>query len=237
MPLRKAYVLPLAGLIAVAGTSCASAQHPRPAEQAANAGATGANESLTQAQQRVDAAHQDVVRYQQQLADAQRRESDERGKLRQLQQQANPNARPLDEQASQAKAAPAPLAAGQAGASGERSISGHLLQATPRQLVLQSQDGQTMTLDLNDQTRVLVGGELRSAADLQQGADARVAYEDNNGRPTAIMVQVPRADSSAAQPPGGASPSPGASAAPDPNANPGSRAMPVPGTESRGTGY
>lgn len=231
MPLHKRLVLPLAATLAVAA-SCASAQ--RPADQADEQArrdlgeARDAQQKAAEQEKNVAAARQEVVKAQQQLAAAQRRESDEQAKLQQLQQQAN-------QRAQQARAvapagAPAPGVAGSALPQSAQIISGHVLQARPNQLVLQARNGQTLTLDVNDQTRVVIGGEQRSASELQQGADARVSYENTTGRPTAVMVEVPRAAGAPARATGAAipPPAPGYPATPAP----GSEAMPVPGANT-----
>ncbi len=89
----------------------------------------------------------------------------------------------------QTQATPMPQTPG-VDAQGRRTVAGHLLQAEPSQIVIQDPTGQTMALDVNDQTQIWVGGERRSAADLQQGEDARVAYDNVGGRPAAVTIQV-----------------------------------------------
>jgi hypothetical protein len=211
----RLYVIPVFGLLAAAETGCAGAQQPTPAEQAQQ-NLDQAQKNLDQARQRekqaaeqqkdVTAAHEQTVKAQQQLAEAQKKEEEKRASAQRLQQQAN----------QQAQAATAPRQGGFA-AEGQRTISGHLLQANPSQIVLQAQDGRTITVDIDDRTRVLIGGEQRSAADLQRGADVRVAYvayQDASGRPTAVTIEVPSAGTRS--PPG---PDAGTTASPMPGSD------------------
>lgn len=227
--------LPLVGLL-VLGASCATTQ--RSASEQANAADERSRQELRQAQEaqqkaadqekNVAAARQDVVRSQQQLAQAQRKESEERAKLQQLQQQADLHARQAEAARAPAAAAGQTVPPGGPVRSGRQTISGHVLQARPNQLVLQARTGQTLTLDVNDQTQIYVGGERRSADELQQGADARVAYEETGGRPTALTVEVARAAPPAAagtQQPGTGAPEPELPAQD-------TRAAPVPGADN-----
>jgi hypothetical protein len=218
----RLYVISVSGLLAAAATGCAGAQQPTPAEQAQQ-NLDQAQKNLDQARQReeqaaeqqkdVTAAHEQTVKAQQQLAEAQKKEEEKRESARRLQQQANQQMQQANQQAQQAQAATAPQQGGFA-AEGQRTISGHLLQANPSQIVLQAQDGRTMTVDIDDRTRVLIGDERRSAADLQRGADVRVAYQDAGGRPTAVTIEVPSA---------------GTRSTPGPDA--GTTAAPMPGSD------
>ena len=244
MPLQSRWVLPLAGLLALAGSSCATTQRPSGAEQASATDEQSKQEmrQAQEAQQRaaeqeknVSAAREEVAKAQQQLAQAQRREGEERAKFQQLQQQASlhMSRAQATQQAGPAPAAGAPgvpAPAGQQALAGPQTISGHVLQARPNQLVIQERNGQTLTLDVNDRTQIFVGSERRSAAELQQGADARVAYDNASGRPTALTVEVPRAGAAAPAPAGAAQPVPPAppSQAPAPE----DPAAPVPGSEN-----
>jgi len=215
----RLYVIPVFGLLAAAETGCAGAQQPTPAEQAQQ-NLDQAQKNLDQARQRekqaaeqqkdVTAAHEQTVKAQQQLAEAQKKEEEKRASAQRLQQQANQQ---MQQANQQAQAATAPRQGGFA-AEGQRTISGHLLQANPSQIVLQAQDGRTMTVDIDDRTRVLIGDERRSAADLQRGADVRVAYQDAGGRPTAVTIEVPSA---------------GTRSTPGPDA--GTTAAPMPGSD------
>lgn len=197
----RSYWIPLAGLLAAAASGCASSRQVSADEQAQR-NLNQAQDNLRQAQQdeknaadqqkNVVAAHERTAKAQQQLAEQQKKEDEERAKANQLQRQAEQHARQANEQAQQAQALTQPQP-GTVDAQGRRTVAGHLLQANPSQIVLQARNGQTMTLDVNDGTRVYVGDEQRSAADLQQGTDARVAYDESGGRPTAVTIQVPPA--------------------------------------------
>jgi hypothetical protein len=47
-----------------------------------------------------------------------------------------------------------------------------------------------MSFNVDHRTRVLVGADQRSVSDIQQGADARVAYEPKGAEPTAITIRL-----------------------------------------------
>jgi hypothetical protein len=47
-----------------------------------------------------------------------------------------------------------------------------------------------MRFDVDPRTRVLVGDAHRSIGDIQQGADAQVAYDPRGGRMTALVIRV-----------------------------------------------
>ena len=189
---RGWYTFPLAAVVAATGLSCAHSQTPAEQTQAA---AERSDEAFKQAaedqkkleeqQKRADAAHRNVQIAQQQLAEAQIREEQERSKAQQLQQQATEHLQQVGQRAQQARAV-----AGQEQSQGMQTITGQVAQATPNQVVLQTSSGRTMTFILDQRTRVLVGSEERSAADIQQGADAQVAYEQSGGQPTALTIQI-----------------------------------------------
>jgi len=178
----------IAGLLAASLASCAHERKPTaeqapPAPQAAPQAVQEApkrQDDVTQAQARLEAAHQDVVTAQQQLAQAQRREEQERASVQQLEIKARQDLERASQLAYQAEQA-----------QGLRTATGRVAQATPSRVLLQLQDGRTMSFQVDDRTRVLVGGEQRSVSDIQQGADARVAYEPKGAEPTAITIRLP----------------------------------------------
>jgi hypothetical protein len=185
------YRVGIAGLLAAALSSCAHKERARaeqppaaaqpPQQQAVQQAPAPPKpqEELTAAQQRLEAAHQDVARAQQQLAEAQRRQEQERAGVQQLEIKAR---RDLD-RASQ-------LAYQAEQAQGLQTATGRIAQATPSRVLLQSQDGRMMSFNVDQRTRVLVGAEPRSVSEIQQGADARVAYDPKGPEPTAIMIRV-----------------------------------------------
>jgi hypothetical protein len=71
-----------------------------------------------------------------------------------------------------------------------QTATGKVSQATSSQLTLQTQAGRTMTFQIDPRTRVLLGTEQRSVAEIQQGADAQVAYDPKAGRLTALVIRV-----------------------------------------------
>ncbi len=191
MKLRTPYALPVAALVALAA-GCSHAQTPAERTRAAADRSQQAfqqaaddQKKLEEQQKRIDAAHAQVVKDQKALADAQRREEQERMKAQQLQQLANQHLEQATQQASQAR-----MAATAGEAQGLQTIAGNVAEASPNRVVLQTPGGRTMSFRVDDRTQVLVGSEQRSAGDIQQGADARVAYELSGGQPTALTIQV-----------------------------------------------
>jgi hypothetical protein len=125
------------------------------------------------------AADQNVVAAQQQLVEAQRQQEQARAKVGQLEIQARQDldrARQLAYEAEQAQ--------------GLRAATGRIAEATPSRVLLRLPDGRAMSFQVNERTRVLVGSEQRSVAEIQQGADARVAYEPKGSEPTAITIRI-----------------------------------------------
>jgi hypothetical protein len=211
---------PVALLLIAALASCSSKQ--KTAEPAPPPKPTAAQESqksfqlaaqeqqaLTEQMKRVEAAHKSVVAAEQQLAQAQAQEKQERAKAQELQERASGH---LQESVQHAEQAQAGVAGVGAALEGMQTFAGRVAEAAPSQVVLQGQGGRTMTFNIDPRTRVLVGTEQRSVADIQQGADAQVAYDPRGGKMTALVIRVTPARSQAA--PGQAAPSQAAPSAP-----------------------
>lgn len=212
----------LAGAIALAASAggCAHEQ-PRqaaapqtPAERARRSAdgaakqAATTEQQLAQARQRLEAAHQEAVRAEQQRAQArqQLQQADQRAvAATQRIGQEQANVARLDQAAREqretatAAAIQAQLAAEEA--AGLRSAEGRIAHATPTRVLLEVQGGRTMAFDVDPRTRVLVGTEQRSIADLQQGAEARVAYDPREQQPAAAVIHVNAARTRPQQPP------------------------------------
>ncbi len=179
----------IAGLVVASLASCAhrkpatAQQQPPPAAQPEAQQAiqqpAPQRDPLADAQARLDTAHQDVLRAQQQLAEAQQREERERAGMQQLEIKARQDLERASQLAYQAEQA-----------QGLRAASGRVAQATPSRVLLQMQDGRTMSFRIDERTKVLVGAEQRSVSAIQQGADARVAYEPQGAEPTAITIRI-----------------------------------------------
>jgi hypothetical protein len=153
-------------------------------------------DQLTAAQQGLEAARQEVAKAREQLALAQQREEQERANVQQLEI----NARKDLDRASQ-------LAYQAEQAQGLQTATGRVAQATPSRVLLQFQDGRIMSFNVDSRTRVLIGAEPRSVSDIQQGADARVAYDPKGAEPTAITIRVgPVASELGVTPPSPAAP-------------------------------
>jgi hypothetical protein len=176
-----------AGLLAATLGACATEQRAEtkqppaaaPPRQQAVQPAPKPQEELAQAQARLETAHQDVARAQQQLVEAQQREERERANVQQLELKARRDLDRASELALQAEQA-----------QGLRAATGRIAQATPSRVLLQLQDGRMVSFQVDHRTRVLVGAEQRSVSEIQQGADARVAYDPRGAEPTAITIRV-----------------------------------------------
>src|SRR5512133_34790 len=210
--------------IAIAFAGCAH-QEERRAQQTPQAAATGeaqraaqqaaqTDRALAQARQQLEAARQETGKSQQaqgqarqQLAQAEQRANQAQQRLSQEQahvQQLEAASRQQHEQAALAAeraetaAEQAQLAAEEA--QGLRTVAGRVTEASPSRVVLESRDGQRVAFQVNASTKVLVGPQPRSVAELQQGADARVAYDPRSDQPSAAVIHVSRAQGPPAQP-------------------------------------
>ncbi|HEX9050378.1 MAG TPA: hypothetical protein VF841_07610 [Anaeromyxobacter sp.] len=195
----------VAGLLAIAVSACAhqarsgrvargaAAEPPRTAaEQSARA-----ERQLEGARQRLDAAREDAAHAEQQRAQARQQlsQAEQRAyqaRQRVAQEQANvqrlgETARGARQQAEE-EAVQAQLA--QERAQGLRTAAGRIAEASPSHLVVDVQDGGSMSFLVDQGTRVLVGTEQRSLADLQQGAEVRVAYDPRGAEPSAVAIHV-----------------------------------------------
>ena len=144
--------------------------------------------ALIEQQKKVEASHQAVIAAQDQLAKAQTQEQQERAKAQQLQEQTNQH---LQEGVRSAQRAQAGLAGSMAAAEGLQTVAGTVSHASSNQVVLQTPGGKAMAFAVDDRTRVLLGSEARSVADIQRGADAQVAYDPKSGgQMTALIIRV-----------------------------------------------
>ena len=173
------------------GAPTAQAGPETPAQQA-----TQVDQQLDAAHQRLEAAYQASIQAEQQRVQARQQLTLADQRAVQAQQQIvveQANVQRLDQasRAAHARAASAAMES-QAAASREvalRTVGGRIARVSPSRVVLRAADGGLMTFGIDSQTRVVVGTEDRSVADLQQGADARVAY-DPRGAPMALVIRV-----------------------------------------------
>ena len=143
---------------------------------------------LAEQAKRVDAAHAATLAAEQQLAKAQLQEQQERTKTEALQQQVNQH---LAEGMQQSQLAQAGVAGhGPVASQSMQTAVGRVALAAPSRVVLQTQGGKTMTFTVDQKTRVLIGSQARAVTDIQQGADAAVAYDPRGGQMTALVVRV-----------------------------------------------
>lgn len=205
----------IAGLLVGTLSACAHEEKKQPqaaapstpvaraqaASQQAAQQAAQADKDLTAARQRLEAAHQEsmksdqaqaqaqaqarqaVAAAEQRAVQAQQRVALERSNVQRL----DVEARLRHEQA--ARAAEQAIAASEQ-AQGLQTASGRVAEASPGRVVLEVDGGRRMSFDLDQRTRVLVGAEQRSVAELQQGAEARVAYDARGNVPAAVNIHV-----------------------------------------------
>lgn len=198
MKRQRSYAQSVALLLVAALASCSGKQKtaepaPPPKPTAAQEAqksfqiATQEQQQLAEQMKRLEAAHKAVVAAEQQLAQAQAQEQQERAKAQQIQRQASQHLQDSVEHAEQAQAGVAGVGAA---LEGMQTFAGRVAEAAPTQVVLQGQGGRTMTFNVDPRTRVLVGDAHRSVADIQQGADAQVAYDPKGGKMTALVIRV-----------------------------------------------
>ncbi len=197
------YALPCAGLLVIAGSGCAgrqraespTARHVESAQQQSQQALDRAAEAQKRASEqgaRVAKAQREVQEAQRRLTESQQQLEKEQKKAEQLQQQAIEARSEASRQAeaSQREASRALAKQGEYVERQQQTFSGQVTQATPDSIVVTPQVGEPMTFRVTDQTRVHIDGRKASAAEIQQGGDARVAYQISGTEPTAIVVRV-----------------------------------------------
>jgi hypothetical protein len=181
---------------AAAPAATPAQQAQRNAENAMRQAAT-TEQQLAQARQRLEAKRQESARAEQQRAQARQQVQQADQRAAAIQQQIGQEqsgvarleaaAREQREAATEAQLQ-AQIAAEEA--QGLRSEAGRIAQAGPTRVVLEVQGGRTMSFQIDPRTRVLVGTEQRSVTELQQGAEARVAYDPRESDPAAVAIHV-----------------------------------------------
>jgi colicin import membrane protein len=231
------YALPCAGLLVIGGGGCAgrqetaaspTARHVESAQQQSQQALDRAAEAQKRASkqgERVAQAQREVQDAQRRLTAAQERLASEQEKAEQLQQQAN-EARAQatrDAQASQQEASRALTQQGDHVKRREQTFSGQVSQTAPDSIVVTPQVGEPMRFKVTGSTQVQIDGRRASAGEIQQGGDARVAYQISGTEPTATVVQVITGQ-------------PGRAAQPAPSAEPGSTTPSAPTEPSAPSG-
>jgi colicin import membrane protein len=234
------YALPCAGVLVIAGSGCAgpqqsaespTARHVESAQQQSQQALDRAAEAQKRASkqgERVAQAQRDVQDAQRRLTEAQKRLAGEQEKAEQLQQQAiEAEAQATREaQASQQEASRALTQQGEQVKRREQTFSGQVSQAAPDSIVVTPQVGAPMRFNVTGNTQVQIDGRRASAAEIQQGGDARVVYQISGSEPTATVVQVITGQPGrAAQPPPAAEPG---SATPTAPSEPSAPSAPLP---------
>jgi endonuclease/exonuclease/phosphatase (EEP) superfamily protein YafD len=193
-----------AGLLVAVLGGCASqekkpvAQAPPPTpSQRMAAQASAADQQLATGRRQLEAARQTSLsadaqqsQVKEQLATAEQKSSEAQARV--AQEQANvrrleASSTELHAQAEQA-AIQEQLAAEEA--MGLQSVSGRIAAASPGRVLLQGQGGRSIAFEVNPKTKVLVGSQQRSIAELQQGAEARVAFDPRADQMSAAVIHV-----------------------------------------------
>lgn len=208
------YVLPFAGLLAIAG-SCAStskqaSESPNPttrevassqqaSEQALKRAADAQKAATEQAQKSAEAQAR-VRSDEEKLRQDQDTARQEQAKAQQLQLQGNQESQQATQQAQQQqrRAASALAQQTQDVSKGQQVAAGLVTQVRPDEVVVQPPSGQAMKIRINDSTQVKIHGRASSADQIQEGQQARVAYEPSVNGPTAVSINVSSAGATGA---------------------------------------
>jgi hypothetical protein len=154
-----------------------------------------AQEKATEQANKAAQADQEVQEAQRRLAEAREHARVEHERARQLQEEANRATEQASAQARESQEQAARSLAQQTDRAqrGEQVISGQVLRATSDAITVRPQGkDDPMTFRIDGRTRVRVAGQQASATDIQQGEDARVAYEVSGTEPVATEVHVLR---------------------------------------------
>lgn len=199
--MTRGFGLSIVGLLAVAG-ACAHQRSANPMEARVAASQGQSQEALKRAhdaqqtaaeqQKKAADARQEVAKAQQALTQAQQKAQVEQQKAQQLQQQANQATQQASREAQQSQrmATQQLSEQGRMVQRGELSVAGPVRDASSRSVTVETPDQGAMTFRVTDQTRVTIDGRQASAADIQPGADARVAYQVGGLEPSAMAIQV-----------------------------------------------
>lgn len=214
------YALPCAGLLLIGGSGCAgrqaaaspTARHVESAQEQSQQAldrAAEAQKRATKQGERVARAEREVQDAQRRLTEAQEQLGDEQAKAEQLQQEAIEARRQAtrDAKAAQQEASRALAQQGEHVKRQEQTFSGQVSQATADSIVVTPQVGEPMRFKVTGNTEVQIDGRRASSAEIQQGGDARVAYQVSGAEPTAVVIQVITGEPGrSAQPPPAAEP-------------------------------
>jgi colicin import membrane protein len=191
-----------AGVLLGALGGCAHGQSTPAAAAAdranrASAQAAQTEGALAEARRRAEAARAQVAQARRQQDQAREQLAQAERRARDAEQSAareQANVQRLDEaarqQREQARQAALQAQAAAEEAQGLRAVTGRISEASPSRVVLVAEDGRRLAFQLGAGTKVLVGAEQRGLSDLQQGADARVAYDPRSPEPAAVTIQV-----------------------------------------------
>jgi flagellar biosynthesis GTPase FlhF len=143
----------------------------------------GARQEAAKATQQHAQARQQLAQAEHRAAQSQQRVAQEQASIQRLEVAAREHRTQAIQAAVQAHIADEE-------ARGLQAAEGRLTEASPTRVVLQMDDGRSMSFQVDPRTRVLVGVQERSVAELQHGADARVAYDPRAADRAAVSILV-----------------------------------------------
>jgi hypothetical protein len=204
---RVKLALPFAGLLALAGTQCATMQREgtesaNPAARQAAAAQQRSEEALKRAQEaqqraseqteKAEAAQEQVRLDQEKLARSQEIARQEQAKAQQLQMQARQESDRATQEAQQQQRQAAGALSQQTRqtARGQQMAAGLVTEVRPDEVVVQPPTGDAMRFRIDERTQVRVEGRRASARQIREGAQARVSYEASSEGPKAVSIQV-----------------------------------------------
>ena len=152
---------------------------------------TEQREELTEAQQQMQQQQQEAQqaqqRAQQEAAQAQEQAQAAQERAQQAQQETRQDLAQDPQPPPGEEAAPTPTGPVPTGAT---IAQGTVETASPNEVVIRSEAGDTLRLDVDPQTTVLKDGEPATLGDLEQGAKVKVSYTTEQGQTVATRIEA-----------------------------------------------
>jgi hypothetical protein len=198
-----------AGLVAVAGCAgkqkaderqaspaarqieASQARSQQALEDAAGAQRRASEQSrkAQEARRAAQAAELEARAAQQRAVQAAQRWRDEQARAVQAQELANRATQDAARVAQQAQAQASQVLADQGPQAGERTAAGQVTEASGDRITITPGDGVPLSFELTPRTQVEVDGRQASAGEIQQGDDARVAYDPSSRAAVKVVVR------------------------------------------------
>lgn len=160
--------------------------------------ATGRQEESAQAQRDVLREQEELARAQEQARTAEQealqaeRQAQQQGQAARQQAEAAQQQGEMERRQIEAQA--------QAGArQAQQVVSGQLVEATEDEIRVGPATGNEVRLQVTEETRILVDGQIARLQDLQPGSQVRATYTLRQGEPVVTELEVTGADAGAAQ--------------------------------------